>query len=47
MRAGDDINDVIVKLLESFLENYEREENILRNGSNFVLNDVKEISAKI
>ena len=36
MRAGDDINDVIVKLLESFLENYEREENILRNGSNFV-----------
>ena len=36
MRAGDDTNDITAKLLESFLENYEREENILRNGSNFV-----------
>ena len=27
--------DIINKLLESFLENYEREENILRNGSHY------------
>ena len=33
MRVG---YDIINKLLESFLENYEREENILRNGSNCV-----------
>ena len=37
MRAGEDTNDIIAKLLKSFLENYEREGNILRNGSNYVL----------
>ena len=36
MRAGGNTNDIIAKLLESFLENYERKENILRNGSTFV-----------
>ena len=33
MRTENDTDDIITKLLESFLENYEREENILRNGS--------------
>ena len=36
MRARDHTNDIIAKLLESFSENYETEENILRNGSTFV-----------
>ena len=40
MRAGDDTDDIITKLLESFLENYEGEENIFRNGSNFVFDCV-------
>ena len=36
MRAEDDTNDIIAKLLKSFLENYETEENVIRNGSNYV-----------
>ena len=40
MRSGDNTDDIIIKLLESFLENYEREENILGNGSNYVLDGV-------
>ena len=35
MRSGDNTYDIITKILESFLENYEGEENILRNGSNY------------
>ena len=31
MRAGGNTDDILTKLSESFLENYEREENILRN----------------
>ena len=40
IRSGDNTNDIITKLLESFLEKYEREENILRNGSNYVFDCV-------
>ena len=40
MRTKDDTDDIITKLLESFLENYEREENILRNGSAYVFDYV-------
>ena len=36
MRSGDDTYDIMTKLYESFLENYEQEENTLRNGSNFI-----------
>ena len=36
MRAGDDTNDIVIKLLDTFLENYEREADILRNGSDYV-----------
>ena len=40
MRAGDNTDDIVTTLLESFLENYEREENILRNGSNNIFDYV-------
>ena len=40
MRTKDDTDDIIIKLLESFLENYEREENILRNGSGYIFDCV-------
>ena len=33
MRTKDDTDNILTKLLELFLENYERKENILRNGS--------------
>lgn len=35
-----DTNDILTKLLNSFLENYEYEENILRHGSNFIFDSV-------
>ena len=40
MRSGDNTDDILIKLLESFLENYEREENILRNGSDYVFDGI-------
>ena len=40
MRAGDDAEDIITKLIDAFLENYEREENIHRNGSGFIFDCV-------
>lgn len=40
MRNGDDIDDILNKVLESFFENYEKEENILRNGSYFTFDSV-------
>lgn len=40
MRNGDDIDDILNKALESFFENYEKEENILRNGSYFTFDSV-------
>ena len=40
MRTKDDTDDIITKLLEPFLGNYEREENILRNGSSYVFDCV-------
>ena len=38
--AGDNRYYIFTKVLESFLENYEREENLLRNGSNYVFDCV-------
>ena len=35
IRLGDDTSDIINKLTESFLNNYQKEEQILRNGSNY------------
>ena len=40
MRSGDNTDDIITKLPESFLEDYEREENVLRNGSDYVFDCV-------
>ena len=37
MRSEDNTDDITTKLLELFLENYEKEENILRSGSNMCL----------
>ena len=40
MRSGDDTQDIITKIYETFLDNYEEEENNLRYGSNFVYDSV-------
>ena len=40
MLQADDANDILNKLLDSFFENYEHEQNILRNGSNYVFDYV-------
>ena len=40
IRLGDDTNDIINKLFESFLNNYQKEEQILRNGSNYTFESV-------
>ena len=40
IRPGSNINDVLIKLLESFLNNYQKEEQILRNGSNYTYEGV-------
>ena len=40
MRQGDDTDNIIAKLLETFMENYEYKQNELRNGSNFVFDYV-------
>ena len=37
IRLGNETNEIINRLIESFLSNYQNEEKILRNGSNFVL----------
>ena len=37
IRLGNETVNIIKGLLNSFLNNYQKEETILRNGSNFVL----------
>ena len=34
IRAGNEIDDIVERLINSFLNNYQKEELILRNGSN-------------
>ena len=36
IRLGNETDDIIKRLINSFLNNYQKEELILRNGSNFV-----------
>ena len=36
IRLGNETVEIINKLFESFLINYQKEEKILRNGSNFI-----------
>ena len=40
IRLGNDTSNIINKLYEYFLSNYQKEEQILRNGSNFVFESV-------
>ena len=40
IRRGNETNDIINKLVEFFLSNYQDDEKILRNGSSFVFESV-------
>ena len=40
IRPGNDTNDIATSLINCFLSNYQTEEAILRNGSNFVFESV-------
>ena len=40
IRSGNETPEIITKLIKSFLSNYQEEEKILRNGSNFVFESV-------
>ena len=40
IRPDNDTNDIVTSLINSFLSNYQTEEAILRNGSNFVFESV-------
>ena len=44
---GNETNDIIKRLPKSFLTNYQNEEKILRNGSNFVFESVDLLSYHI
>ena len=44
IRLGNETNDIIKRLINSFLTNYQNEEGILRNGSNFVYESVDLLS---
>ena len=41
IRSGNETNDIINGLFKSFLSNYQNEEKILKNGSNFVFESLK------
>ena len=47
VRYGNEPNDTINELLKSFLNNYQNEEKILRNGSEFVFESVDSLSYHI
>ena len=40
IRLGNETSEITTKLIKSFLSNYQKEEKILRNGSNFVLDSL-------
>ena len=40
VRLGNETDNIVKKLINSFLNNYQKEELILRNGSNFVFESV-------
>ena len=41
IRLGNEAGEIINKLFESFLNNYQKEEQILRNESNFIFKSVE------
>ena len=47
IRSGNETDDIIKGLLNSFLNNYQKEEIILRNGSGFVLENVDLLSYRV
>ena len=47
IRLGNETPEIITKLIKSFLSNYQEEEKILRNGSNFVFESVDLLSYHI
>ena len=47
IRMGNETNDIIKRLINSFLSNYRNEEAIMRNGSNFVFGSVDVLSYRI
>ena len=47
IRSGNETPEIISKLIKSFLNNYQDEEKILRNGSNFVFESVDLLSYHI
>ena len=40
IRLGNDTYDIINELIKSFLSNYQKEEQILRNGSNYIFESI-------
>ena len=44
IRLGNETDDIVKRLINSFLNNYQKEELILRNGSNFVFESVDLLS---
>ena len=47
IRSGNETDDIIKRLINSFLTNYRNEEAILRNGSSFVFESVDLLSYHI
>ena len=47
IRLGNETNDFVKRLINSLLNNYQKEEIILRNGSNFVFQSVDLLSNHI
>ena len=47
IRLGNETDDIVKGLLNYFLNNYQKEETILRNGSNFVFESVDLLSYHI
>ena len=47
IRSGNETNEIMTKLLKSFLNNYQNKEKILRNGSNFVFESIDLLSYHI
>ena len=40
IRLGNETDDIVKRLINSFLNNYQKEEIILRNGNNFLFESV-------
>ena len=47
IRLGNKVDDIVKRLINPFLNNYQKEEVILRNGSNFVFESVDLLSYHI